>query len=70
MALLEVLRFPDERLRNVAHKIESVDDSIRSLIDDMFETMEQEQGIGLCTLRSICKSGYSLPMSPQSKTNP
>ncbi len=51
MALLEVLRFPDERLRNVAKKIDSVDDSIRSLVDDMFETMEQEQGIGLASIQ-------------------
>ena len=50
MALLEVLRFPDERLRNVAKKIDSVDNSIRSLVDDMFETMEQEQGIGLASI--------------------
>jgi peptide deformylase len=51
MALLEVLRFPDERLRNVAKKIDSVDNSIRSLVDDMFETMEQEQGIGLASIQ-------------------
>ncbi len=51
MALLEVLRFPDERLRNVAKPVEVVDDSIRKLIDDMFETMKQEQGIGLASIQ-------------------
>ena len=47
MAILEVLRFPDEKLRTVAKKIEKVDKSITSLIEDMFETMRDENGIGL-----------------------
>lgn len=51
MALLEVLKFPDERLRNVAKPVASVDDNIRKLIDDMFETMKDEQGIGLASIQ-------------------
>ncbi|MBE1300361.1 MAG: peptide deformylase [Alteromonadaceae bacterium] len=47
MAVLEVLRFPDERLRTVAKDVENVDDDIRSLVSDMFETMREEKGIGL-----------------------
>lgn len=47
MALLEVLSFPDERLKTVAAKVETVDTSIRTLVDDMFETMREENGIGL-----------------------
>lgn len=47
MALLEVLSFPDERLKTVAKNVETVDESIRSLVDDMFETMREENGIGL-----------------------
>ncbi|AWX14183.1 peptide deformylase [Mergibacter septicus] len=47
MALLEVLCYPDDRLRTVAQPVEVVDDEVRSFIDDMFETMYQEQGIGL-----------------------
>ncbi|MDP5040227.1 MAG: peptide deformylase, partial [Paraglaciecola sp.] len=47
MAILEVLRFPDERLRTVASPVEQVDKSIISLIDDMLETMLDEKGIGL-----------------------
>lgn len=47
MAILEVLRFPDERLRTVAKKIDKVDKSITTLIGDMFETMRDENGIGL-----------------------
>jgi len=47
MAKLDVLRFPDERLRTVAKKIEKVDKSITVLISDMFDTMREENGIGL-----------------------
>lgn len=47
MAKLEVLRFPDERLRTVAKPVTEVDDKIRALIENMFETMREEQGIGL-----------------------
>jgi peptide deformylase len=47
MALLEILRFPDPRLRNAARPVEIVDDSVRQLVDDMFETMYEAPGIGL-----------------------
>ncbi|SFC50200.1 peptide deformylase [Pseudoalteromonas denitrificans] len=47
MAILEVLRFPDERLRTIAKNVTQVDDSIRKIIDDMFETMYDENGVGL-----------------------
>lgn len=47
MAILNILEFPDPRLRTVAHPVSSVDDSIRQLIDDMFETMYDAPGIGL-----------------------
>lgn len=47
MAKLEILEFPDPRLRTVAAPVEVVDDGIRQLIDDMFETMYDAPGIGL-----------------------
>jgi peptide deformylase len=47
MALLEILEYPDPRLRTKALHIESVDDKIRLLIDNMFETMYAAPGIGL-----------------------
>ncbi|MEW8316830.1 MAG: peptide deformylase [Candidatus Thiodiazotropha endolucinida] len=47
MAILDILRFPDPRLRNKAKPVAQVDDSIRRLIDDMLETMYQAPGIGL-----------------------
>ena len=47
MAVLDILEFPDPRLRTVARPVETVDDDLRRLIDDMLETMYQAPGIGL-----------------------
>lgn len=47
MAILDVLSFPDERLRTVAKPVDDVNDEIRQLVTDMFETMKDEKGIGL-----------------------
>lgn len=47
MAVLEVLRFPDERLRTIAKPVDEINESIKSLVKDMFETMREEKGIGL-----------------------
>lgn len=47
MARLEVLRFPDERLRTVAQPVDTINDEIITLVDDMLETMYDENGIGL-----------------------
>ena len=47
MAVLKVLKFPDERLRTVAKSIPAVDQEIKTLIEDMLETMYDENGVGL-----------------------
>lgn len=47
MALLDILQYPDERLRHVATPVATVDDRIRALADDMLETMYAASGIGL-----------------------
>jgi peptide deformylase len=47
MAILDVLRFPDDKLRTVAKKVDNVDKLITALISDMFDTMHDENGIGL-----------------------
>jgi len=47
MAILEVLHYPDPRLRNKARPVERVDDTVRRLVDDMFDTMYEAEGIGL-----------------------
>ncbi|MBM13197.1 MAG: peptide deformylase [Halieaceae bacterium] len=47
MALLNILEFPDPRLRKQAAPVSQVDSRIQTLVDDMFETMYAAPGIGL-----------------------
>jgi peptide deformylase len=47
MAVLEILEFPDPRLRTEAKPVADVTDTTRALVDDMFETMYAAPGIGL-----------------------
>lgn len=47
MALLPILRYPDERLHTKARPVAEVDERIRALIADMAETMYEAPGIGL-----------------------
>ena len=47
MSRLEILHYPDPRLRRRADQVSVVDDDIRRLIDDMLDTMYDAPGIGL-----------------------
>ncbi|MBV1789311.1 peptide deformylase [Marinobacterium sp. D7] len=47
MSKLKILEFPDPRLRTIAEPVDVVDEEIKQLIDDMFETMYDAPGIGL-----------------------
>lgn len=47
MAIRKILYLPDPRLRTVAKPVESFDNELQTLIDDMFETMYDANGVGL-----------------------
>lgn len=47
MTILNVLKFPDENLRIKAQPVAAVDDEIKTIVADMFETMYEENGVGL-----------------------
>ena len=47
MATLQILEFPDPRLRTVAKPVADFDDDLKVLINNMFETMYEAEGIGL-----------------------
>ena len=47
MAQLNILRYPDPRLHTVAKPVAEVGERMRRLIDDMFETMYEADGVGL-----------------------
>lgn len=47
MAIRKILYLPDERLRKVAKPVETFDDQLQVLIEDMFDTMYDARGVGL-----------------------
>ena len=62
MSVLQVLHIPDERLRKVAKPVEEVNAEIQRIVDDMFETMYAEEGIGLAA-KQATSSWFSLTQS-------
>jgi peptide deformylase len=51
MAILPIVEVPDPRLRQISSPVEKVDDGVRALIRDMFETMYDAPGIGLAAIQ-------------------
>src|SRR3954464_15739661 len=51
MALLPIVEVPDPRLRQISSPVEKVDDEVRALVTDMFETMYAAPGIGLAAIQ-------------------
>ena len=51
MSLLPIVEVPDPRLRQISSPVEKVDDALRKLIADMFETMYAAPGIGLAAIQ-------------------
>jgi peptide deformylase len=47
MSVLQVLTFPDDRLRTIAKPVVAVTEEIQKIVDDMIDTMYDEDGIGL-----------------------
>ena len=47
MAIRDILQYPDPRLRTPAKRVDVIDERIKALISDMFETMYDAPGIGL-----------------------
>ncbi|ESQ15918.1 MAG TPA: peptide deformylase [Chromatiaceae bacterium] len=70
MAIRDILTFPDPRLRQNARPIEQVDNSIRQLVDDLFETMYAAPGIGLAATQvNVDKRAVVIDIS-QSRDQP
>ena len=70
MAKLKILEFPDPRLRTRASPVEIFDDELRTLVDDMFETMYAAPGIGLAATQvDVHKRLLVADVSPD-KTEP
>jgi peptide deformylase len=70
MAILEVLRFPDSRLRNRAEPVELFDEALGQLVDDMFETMYEAPGIGLAAIQvNVAKRVVAIDLT-EDRSNP
>ncbi|OQW79041.1 MAG: peptide deformylase [Proteobacteria bacterium ST_bin14] len=51
MAVHKIVEIPDPRLRTISTPVAEVDDDVRALIDDMFDTMYASRGIGLAAIQ-------------------
>ena len=51
MAIRPIVEVPDPRLREISKPVEGVDDALRTLVADMFETMYEAPGIGLAAIQ-------------------
>ena len=66
MAIRKILKFPDQDLRIKAKPVESFDDELKTLTDDMFETMHSVNGIGLAATQiGVAKQLAVIDISPE-----
>jgi len=64
MAIREIIKLPDKRLRLVSEPVKHVDGGVRKLVDDMFETMYKAPGIGLAAIQvGIAKRVITMDLS-------
>lgn len=70
MALLEILHFPDPRLRLQAHPVVQVDDQVRQAVRNMFETMYKAPGIGLAATQVNIQQQIIVIDVSEDKTDP
>ena len=66
MAIRKILKFPDQDLRIKAKPVESFDGELKTLTDDMFETMHSVNGIGLAATQiGVAKQVAVIDISPE-----
>jgi peptide deformylase len=64
MAVREIIKLPDKRLRLKSEPVKQIDASIRELVDDMFETMYAAPGIGLAAIQvGVAKRVVTMDLS-------
>jgi peptide deformylase len=78
MALREIIVLPDKRLRLLSDPVKAVDAELRTLVDDMFETMYKAPGVGLAAIQvgvpkrvvTVDTAKKDEPKNPQVFINP
>ena len=64
MAIREIIKIPDKRLRLKSEPVEKIDAGIKRLVEDMFETMYDAPGIGLAAIQlGIAKRVVTMDLS-------
>jgi peptide deformylase len=64
MSVLKIVKYPDPRLRIKAQPVTTIDDDLRKIIDDMYETMYAAQGVGLAATQvNIHKQIFTMDVS-------
>jgi len=64
MAVREIIKLPDKRLRLPSEPVKRIDSGIRKLVDDLFETMYDAPGIGLAAIQiGIAKRIVTMDLS-------
>ena len=66
MAIRKILKFPDQDLRIKAKPVETFDEELKTLTDDMFETMHSANGVGLAATQiGVAKQVAVIDISPE-----
>ena len=66
MAIRKILKFPNQDLRIKAKPVETFDDELKTLTDDMFDTMHSVNGIGLAATQiGVAKQVAVIDISPE-----
>ena len=66
MAIRKILKFPDQDLRIKAKPVETFDEELKTLTDDMFETMHSAHGVGLAATQiGVAKQVAVIDISPE-----
>ena len=70
MAVRDILKLPDKRLRLVSEPVKKIDAGIRALVDDMFATMYAAPGIGLAGIQiGVVKRVVVMDLSKKDDTH-
>ena len=59
MSLKKIIKVPDETLRKISQPIETVGDNEKKLINDLFDTMYENKGIGLAAIQAVYQKNNS-----------
>lgn len=51
MAILEILKYPNKTLRKISKDVQDFDNTLHQLLDDMYDTMSQKQGVGIAAIQ-------------------